>query len=189
MNCDRLAIGVSHRKNPYEIESELKVRKKLESATNHMFEFKRNDDYYKEDIECYLYQITGNDWNRYIIGYVEVEEKPQWKKSTWPNYYTHYNFLARKVNKYDYQSKLFTHELVDNANSTIYLCTAIDLSDAFCCLVSDIPKFGKFWNRSSNENYHNRYDCYYRIDKDHHRVYRGWENVVPFITTFLKCNS
>jgi hypothetical protein len=183
-----IADYTPERKNSYEVTIELKVRKMLEKHTNYLYEFRRTEDVYDTDITAIRYEIMESGWKSKPVGFIEVEETPNWIKGQYPSNWRTYSYLARKVLAYDKHSKVFVPELVKNADKTIYLKVARDLSDCHCSTVLDIANFYQSKWIDQREGFgdgeYNRL-CL-RLPLDSFYVKRGVENCMKFILEFLK---
>lgn len=170
------------RKNPYEIDLELVIRKVLETnITDYTFEFQKNDDPYSYDIKCYKYYIReGGDYNKELIAYVEVEISEHWKDE-WPSYWKTYSFLARKVLEYE-NGKFIEDKLKEGAEKTIYLIFNKNCTDCFCCEIKIIKNFN-FEHVPVTGNYYS--DCFLRTSLYEKRVIRGVENSMRYIERYL----
>lgn len=141
---NKIASFCADPKNPFEVVAELKVRKMLEKHTKWNFEFSRNEFLFGVDIIAYKYTIIGNTYERNKVGKIEVEASPQWINNQYPPRWRYYSYLRRKVERWDkhrkntYKDGIWSGEPVDEAESTIYLKCAIDMSDCHSALISDI---------------------------------------------------
>ena len=172
------------RRNSYEVEVELDVRKLLESKTSRLFEFQKNEDKTGYDLICNQYTVTPTDWDKQRIGYIEIEEVCSWSGSDVPSNWYCYSFLARKVYKFNWSDNKWTNELHDNADSTLYLKVSSDLSGAICASVNDIVEhgIGKKGKKGLSQLYN---DTYIEIEIGHSSVVTGIDNCVEYIIDFL----
>lgn len=191
MPYDERIREYSGRKDSYEVEKELQVRKLLEIRTGIEFEFARNDEKKDVDIVSYRYRIKPDEWTKDLCGYIEVEEKCSWigeevprkrpgKKGGWYCY----SFLARKVFKFDWQNNKWTNELIDTAGNTVYLMVSRDLKGMFCLPVYKIPELGKGKTGKKGLSLYN--DTYIDVPIDCKEVITGVDNCLHFIKQFLK---
>lgn len=180
---------VKNRKHAYEIESELKVRKWLESNTDYTFEFIRNDEQKGYDLGCWKYIQKGNSFEKHLICYVEVEESAQWENGNYPNHWWNYAYLQRKINPWDWDSSCFVDELKKNATRTMYLKAAIDFSDMHCSRMEDIYAHGKL--ADSKQGKSKRLSMTYRfpIRQKSKYVFVGKRRCLKAIKRFLKVQS
>lgn len=115
------------RGNRFEIETELQLRKIFENKTSHNFEFRKNDDAYGWDIECFRYDQVGSDWIRKFCCFVEVEVSQQWVND-YPSYWKTYSFLARKIHPF-VNSRFCFNQLKENGEKCFYLIANKTMTD------------------------------------------------------------
>lgn len=176
------------RKNSYEVTIELKVRKMLEKHTSYLYEFRRTEDMFDTDITAIRYQILPTGWTSEPIGFIEVEETALWNNGIYPTNWRTYSYLARKVFNYDRQLNVFTADPVKNADKTIYLKVARDLSDCHASNVFEIANTHESkWidNRKGlGNNDYNRLCLRYSMNSSY--VKRGINDCMNYILETLK---
>lgn len=170
------------RKNPYQIDLELIIRKILEkNISDYTFEFQKNDDPYGYDIESYKYYIwEGGKYHKELIAYIEVEISEKWKDE-WLSYWKVYSFVARKILVFK-DGEFIKDKLKEGAEKTIYLIFNKSFTDCFCCEIKIIKNF-EFKHVPLTGNYYN--DCFLRIGLSDERVVRGIEDSMEYIERFL----
>lgn len=181
MNREYFTQLLKDRKNPYEIETELRIRKLFENKTGHEFEFRKNDDPFAWDIQCYKYVQSGAEWKRVFCCFVEVEVSEQWKNDYPPHWKT-YSFLARKIHPFK-NGKFLIDQLKEHAEKCFYVicnksitdCKMISLSDA---MQGDFKQCGSL---SSLGNYANSFR---RFPLNSEIVIRGFENSVDRVLQY-----
>ena len=171
------------RKSPFEIDTELRVRKILESVTDHRFEFIKNNNPFGYDLVANKYTQTDSLWKVEPIAFIEIEVSSVWVDS-YPSNWKTYSFLKRKVYKFDYHSKQYTDELKPYANNTIYFLLNKTMSDSICARISDIAKMPTIVGKETGNL---RQDSYLRIDLDYKQnfIKRGLENCIDAIKKYL----
>lgn len=178
---------------PFEVISELKVRKMLEKYTAKLpggwkLEFRRNEHQFGVDIVCYEYKVSDNGFEVNEIGKVEVEASPKWRNGIYPHKWRTYSYLRRKVEKWDkmdqglYGLDVFSGQMVDNADKKIYLKTAIDMSDCHCALASDIFQYGELYVDRRGDMPPDRSNYLRFPIKENLFNKRGWEDCIKYIT-------
>lgn len=186
---DKIASYTPDRKNSYEVTIELKVRKMLEKHTDYRFEFRRTDDNYATDITAYRYEVRATGWSVSPIGFIEVEETPNWTNGIYPHNWRTYSYLSRKVLQYDRNTASFTDAPVNDAANTIYLKVARDLSDCHASLVMDIAQHHtNRWMDASNglgAGEYNRQCLRFPINESNY-VKRGISDCMNMILDFIK---
>lgn len=177
-------------KNPYQVKSELKVRKMLEKHTSWHFEFSRNEFKHGVDILAYKYVLRGNEYKKIKVGKIEVEVSKLWMHGIYPKNWKATSYLRRKVEKFDLfnvahglNSEIWKGEEWDDASETIYLKCAIDMSDCHCALVSDIwgNKSSGWMEKDKREGITEDRAWYirFRIEDDPVSIW-GWESCIAF---------
>lgn len=178
-------------KQDFDITGELKIRKILEINTDYKFEFIRNEDKYGNDIKIFEYIVTGNEWDKKFLGFVEVEKGMSWKTIELPDFYYCVSFLKRKLFKFHYGTHPesdpdeFTKMPVENYDKTIYLKFNADYTNCFCQMKNFIIDNGKESYRNGlNKNISKRKDEYWELKKED--VVWGIKNCCDFIKDKFK---
>lgn len=169
------------RKNTFEIDVELQVRKILESISDYHFEFQKNEDKYNYDISVFRYDISGAVYTKKCIAFVEIEVSETWKNKYPENWHT-FSFLKRKVFNFDYDKKVFTKDLHENADKTIYIILNKSLTDAICCNVCKIATFKDAVNYQTGNL---RNDTFLRTHVTDRSVIKGLDNCLKRIHEFV----
>lgn len=173
---------LQERISPYEIDVELEVRKLLEKNTDYTFEFQKNDNKYEYDISVFKYYITGSDYTKKAIAYIEVEVSETWK-TNYPEYWKTYSFLKRKVFKYSNEYQCFLTELKENAENTIYIIFNKTLTNAICC---DMITISNFNNMRCIVTGNKRQDEFLREPLNSLFVIKGLNDCFKIINEFIK---
>ena len=175
------------RKNPYEIDSELIVRKMLENNTNYTYEFQKNGKY-DYDIGVYKYYLQAGSYKKVNICYIEVELSEAWITG-YPEFWHNYSFLRRKVNVFDYKNNQFTSKLKDNAEKTLYIIFNKTMTDSAAMPIKDIPGacYSKFQNVTGTNSIHD--NTFYRTPLTSNNVTRGLESCFELIRKFIAKHS
>ncbi|MGA1067063.1 MAG: hypothetical protein ACO3U3_14585, partial [Alphaproteobacteria bacterium] len=173
----------------YEIKSELKVRKWLESNTDYTFEFIRNDEQKGYDLGCWKYIQKGDIFEKHLICFIEVEESEQWKNGQYPSHWRYWAYLQRKVNPWDWDLNAFLTGLKKDATRTMYLKAAIDFSGVHCSRMEDIYAYGKLANSGTHKN--DRLSMTYRfsVKSNSQYVFVGKERCLRAIKRFIDIQS
>ena len=169
------------RKNTFEIDVELQVRKILESISDYHFEFQKNEDKYNYDISVFRYDISGAVYTKKCIAFVEIEVSETWKDKYPENWHT-FSFLKRKVFNFDYDKKVFTKDLHENADKTIYIILNKSLTDAICCNVCKIATFKDAVNYQTGNL---RNDTFLRTQVTDKSVIKCLDNCLKRIHSFI----
>ena len=164
----------------FDIDNELRIRKKLESMLKYDIELQKNDDKYSFDFCVFRYNTKTN--NKYLLGFIEVETSDTWIDE-WPSFWKYHSFLARKVFKFDYLNKRFTKTLKDEWMRTIYLIVNHNLTDMFCQSLKVISTFKLQYSNVKNNEYN---DYYLRINKNNKKIIHGDLNCKEFIKEFFE---
>jgi hypothetical protein len=167
------------RKNPYEIDLELMVRKLLEKSTSYEYEIRKNDKY-DYDLIVYKYFINGGEWESIPICFIEVEVSETWSHYEYPGHWKSDSFLARKV-LIEYGDG-FTRDLKKNADKTAYVIFNKSFSNAIAQRMTVIADFKLEYNRVVGKG---RNDHFLRIKKDNDVVKRGLKDVLNFLYKFI----
>ena len=184
---------VGDRFSDYDILPELKLLKKLQKSLylpEDTFLIK-NDDKVGYDVSVIQYlRDKEGEWIKKEIAYIEIEVSNRWINS-WPESWSHYSFLARKVLKYIPDISQFTNSLKDPQKTpkAIYLICNKQLTDCFCSDMVTISNFNMVTK-------HNFYNGNVKVVSPYHsttlvaplwskNVVRGWENVIKFIEIFI----
>lgn len=178
--------------SPYSIENELRVRKWLEDITGHQFEFRRNSDQCGYDIQNFYYDKVGsNKFQQRFNCFIEVEDTPIWVNGVYPRHWRSYSFLRRKVDEFDWDWNVFTESLKTDADKTIYLKVAGDMSDMCCAAITDIKKFGKL-TRRGKKDFSNDYTAFvyeFPLDNSDGIVSRGVDECSDYIIQFINSHT
>lgn len=175
------------RKSAYEIDLELKIRKWIESITPYQYEIHKNDDKYGYDISIYKYFLDSENYDKKLIAYIEIEVSEKWQNE-YPANWKDISYLARKIYKYDYSIDIFTNELKDDADKTLYVIFNKELSDCHCQEIEIISNFEL--KRRGLQGLDNYRDTYLTVSiKDRHRVIWGKKNVGSKIKEFIDKKS
>lgn len=172
---------LTNKEDPYEINTELKVRKLLEQNSHYTYEYSKNDDKYGYDIEVIKY-FLNNGYRKETIGYIEVEVSYTWIND-WPKYWKSYSFMKRKVYEYDGFNNVFIDRLKQNVNKTLYVVFNNQFTDCYCSSMSEISQFG---TESNNKTQYNRTDQCLRTSLNDSRVIRGLDNCIKHINKVLE---
>jgi len=171
------------RVSPYEIDSELMVRKWLEKHTDYHFEFCKNDDKYGFDIICNQYKLDGKDWEKHQIGYIEVELSSKWNQFQYPGNWRSHSFLARKI--YKFRNGQFINELKEGCDKMVYVIFNKPMTNCVACRPIDLlgqnPEFARV-SYTGDE----RFDWGLRVPLDCNIVAKGQEQVSNLVDYFLK---
>lgn len=163
----------------YDIKDELKIRKILENNNSFEYEFRKNDDKYGYDIEVYEYILINNEWNRKLLGYIEVERALKWiEENSFPENWYRISLLKRKLFKFDRSKNIFTNEPKYN-EITFYLKFNTNYTNCFCERMDKLIEKGKDSNRRTNE-LDLYYGSYWEVEKT--EVIVGIKNCIDYIT-------
>lgn len=173
----------------YNIDNELKIRKKLENMLNYDIELQKTDDKYSWDISCFRYNTKTN--KKTLIGYIELEQSDTWIDE-YPYFWKYHSFLARKIFKFDWNNNIFLlNELKNDWGKTIYLIVNKNLTDMFCQSIKTISTFHFKYdkpnpnnNKIPNDRYYN--NCYLRINKKNKTVICGENDCKNFIKSMFE---
>lgn len=179
---DYLTKLLPDRKNTYEIDAELAVRKILEKGTSYLTEIHRNDEPYDYDLVYYMYNTDKNPFEKRMGGYIEVEVSEHWKDE-FPSYWKTFSFLKRKVYEYDYDKHSFTEDLKKNGERTIYLILNKKLTDGCAC---DIVTISTFEEKKQHVTGDDRLDTFLRAPLDSKDVSFGLHDCLVFIRAFFE---
>lgn len=172
------------RVNPYEIDTELRIRKILENYTGYQFEIRKNEDPYAYDLVVYFYDTSNVGSPAIPLIFVEIEQSETWKDK-YPSNWKAYSFLARKVFKFDKTIDAFTNELKDNANKTIYIIFNQSLTDCIAQKVSFIAENYNLVRSTKTFNSYNDWVLRTPVDNSH-LVVRGIEKTMSKIMKFIE---
>ena len=173
-------------KQSYEIKSELKIRKVLESHTDWRYEFTKNDRYdYDLRITEWDAEPGGPEDCR-TLGFVELERARNDRPKSWVSgevpyddwYY--YSFLERKVHTFDYDLWRWGG-LKDDSEETVYLKFNHELDNCFAAPIKSIHRDGTRTKRSDG----NPKRTTLKLGFDHPDVHTGIEECVSFIQDYL----
>lgn len=168
------------RKDPFEITSELQIRKMLEKQTSHRFEFRKNDNKYGPDIECYRYDIVGESWSRTRKVFVEVEVSERWVTS-FPDTWKTASFLARKLLHFNGES--YVPELKSGCEDMFYLILNKSLTDGYMIHGPDAIK-GRIFEPRYMQTGDKRLDTYVRFNLSDPTYTRGIQKCVKRIIDY-----
>lgn len=180
---DYFAELLKDRVNPYEIDSELMVRKWLEKHTDYHFEFCKNEDRYGFDIICNKYEINGGNWEKRQIGFIEVELSTKWDEFNYPSNWRNHSFLARKV--YKFENGEFTSELKDGCDRMVYVIFNKPMTNCVACRPIDLVNANPTFARASFTSRALK-DWALRVPLDCKIVAKGQEEVSSLVDYFLK---
>lgn len=164
----------------YDIDEELKIRKKLETMLNYDIELQKTDNKYSWDISCYGYD--SKQIYKSLIGFIELEVSDTWI-DVYPSFWKYHSFLARKVFKFDRENNKFTNELKDDWGRTIYLITNKELTDMICQSIKVISTLNFSYCNVKNRYYN---DCYLRVRKNNKKIVCGEDKCKGFIKDFFE---
>jgi len=165
----------------YDIDNELKIRKKLESMLNYDIELQKTEDKYSWDISCFRYNTKTNQ--KTLLGYIELEQSDTWIDE-YPDFWKYHSFLARKVFKFDWNNNVFLiNELKNDWARTIYLIVNKNLTDMICQSIKTISTLN-FEYCKVKDRYYN--DCYLRINKRNKTIICGQNDCKRFIKDFFE---
>lgn len=164
----------------YDIEPELRVRKILEQHTEWPIVVKRNDDKYDTDLEVYQWAHQNEEWQRNLIGYVEVEQADKWYGKQYPDNWVYLTFLERKVRNWDRMNQRFDG-LVNGGEKTVYLKFNQEFTNCFAATVEDIYQNGGRTKRSDGS----RQGSTLALDFDHEAVHTGIDDCANFIMDYF----
>jgi len=85
----------------YDIAPELRMRKLLERMTPYWVEFSKNDRY-DYDLECHQWSASGAEYEKSLMGFVELEHADSWDGDDLPENWIYFSALRRKVHQYDH---------------------------------------------------------------------------------------
>jgi len=170
------------RKNPFEIDVELEIRKILEKNTSYQFEFQKNEDKFSYDISVFYYFINGADWEKIKIGFIEVEVSERWQ-TEYPNYWKDYSFLKRKVYEWNFFDRYYTGELKSNTEHSIYVIFNKSLTD---CICQDMKTVSTFTEKKRFLTGNTRQDSFLCTTLDDKRIIKGVDNCLVFIKLFFE---
>lgn len=164
----------------FDIDDELKIRKRLEDMLNYDIELQKTGDKFSWDISCFRYNIKTN--KKTLLGFIELETSDTWIDK-WPSFWKYHSFLMRKIFKFDWEKNKFTDELKDEWARTIYLITNKSFTDMFCQSIKIISTLNfKYCN--IKDRYYN--DCFLRIRRNNKKIICGVENCKYFIKRFFE---
>jgi hypothetical protein len=167
----------------FDIDDELKIRKKIESMLNYDIELQKTDDKYFWDISCFRYNTKTNQ--KTLLGYIELEHSDTWVDE-YPSFWKYHSFLARKVFKFDWDKNEFLRnppQLKDEWARTIYLIVNKNLTDMICQSINTISNLN-FEYCNVKDNYYN--DCYLRINKKNKTIICGENKCKKFIKDYFE---
>jgi hypothetical protein len=169
----------------YEIQDELRMRKKLENQTDWQFEFRKNDkyDYDLEVTEWDEEAASGDDHQ--TLGYVELERSRNDKSASWisgdiPDCWVFLSFLKRKVRRYNRRTESWGGPK-KNHDKTVYLKFSHRLDNCFAVPIESIHRDGTPTPRSDGS----RQNSYLKLDSDHPDVHHGISDCVEFIRSYM----
>ena len=181
MNRHYFSELLKDRGNPFEIETELRIRKLFENKTGHEFEFRKNDDPFAWDIECFKYIQRGSEWERVFCCFVEVEVSEQWQNE-YPAYWKTYSFLARKIHPF-VNGRFLTDQLREHAEKCFYIVCNKSITDCKMICLSDAMS-GSFKQCGSLSSLGSYGSAFRRFPLNSELVYRGFENSVSAVLQF-----
>ena len=171
------------RKDTYEIELELQVRKLFESMTEYIFEFQKNEDIYGYDLSVFKYVLeAGGRFKKQLIAFIEIEISEKWI-DVYPDYWQDYSFLMRKVYDYDFKKNEFTNNVKANANTCIYIIFNKSLTDCICQKVDYIAGLEKKYRKLTGKDYT---DWFLTTKKTDTNIVKGIDKAFQFCYSFIK---
>lgn len=169
------------RNNPYEINLELWIRKLFENKTDYTFEFQKNEDKYGYDLSVYKYYLSGGDYEKILIAFIEIEVSENWENE-YPQYWRDYSFLKRKVYKYDFYEDIFMNEVKDNSDKTIYIIFNKAITDSICRDMIFIKDLKSKERKLTNSN---RNNWFLTTTKNDVNIIRGLNKCLNYSYKFI----
>lgn len=177
------------KKQGYQIQDELKIRKKLEKNTGWDFEFQK--------YEKYEYDLSVTKWadnpedheDNEVIGYIELERSRGDKAHSWisgdiPDSWVFLSFLKRKVNQFDRMTNTWG-AVKSNHDDTVYVKFNHKMDNCFAVPIKVIANDGETTPRSDGT----RNNTYLSLETDHPKVRYGIDNCISFIKSYLTDNQ
>lgn len=167
------------RKNPYEFNSELFIRKELEKVTGKQIQITRNEDLYEYDLEVFGW---FEDQKKRLLGFVEVEcSSPDTWNNYYPKFWKEYSYLKRKV--FTFENGSFTTNLRENFDKTVYLKLNNPQNDAHCNSIKEISLMMD--SKRSNGTRKGSY-LGVPVSGNDSKVHRGLTNSLNYIVRFME---
>lgn len=137
----------------YGILGELKARKMLEANTGPTVEFRKNPDTYGYDLQVIKWSDDPEAPDDHeVLAYIDVEVAKKWRTGEPPRYWSHLNFLNRKL--FETESDIVSRDRINhgivewsgpkrNADKAFYLKFNREMDNCFYATIDDVIEYGE----------------------------------------------